>query len=378
MYFHMPLALPGENLYGLMSRFAKLNGLVNHVQACKSFLGNNNISVADASIHGTEESLFFQHYADDSQNSPFTFRQLRQRLGEGVNDKASENSSLRTSTLQNESFGDVARWRYCPDCYQSDRDKYGVAYWHLEHQLPTTLICLEHRTSLVEIPLKKKLLHDHLWLIDEVISGSEVFKNVLDHHWRPIAEIGCAALQDDSIPVETDVICGVIKEALTRKRVLGANGKLKIASFENEFYAFFGDKFWRTVSERLNLKKPRYLATELLHGFKGRTLNRVILIYWLFGTWQHFKKCCEWYAVFNTHSAGVREIQKPPYQYPVEVQQKNRNLCFSYMMSTDRPSRLEFCRVFYSSFRWLLNNDRLWFDQMLPITHSGKQQSLGF
>ena len=152
----------------------------------------------------------------------------------------------------------------------------------------------------------------------------------------------------------------------------------KLHHLKNEFYAFFGDKFWQMVRERLNLKKPRYLATELLHGFKGRTLNRVILIYWLFGTWQHFKKCCVWYAVFNTDSAGFREIQKPPYQYPIEVQQKNRNLCFSYMMSTDRPSRLGYCRKFYSSFRWLLNKDRLWFDQMLPIAHSGKQQNLDF
>lgn len=374
----MPLALPGENLYGLMSRFAKLNGLVNHVQACKRFLGNNDISVADASIHGVEGGLFQNYYADDAQNSAFTFRLLRQYLGEGVGDLASENSSLRKSTLLNESFGDVAHWRYCPDCCQADKEKYGVAYWHLEHQLPTTLVCLDHQISLSEIPLKKKLIHDHLWLIDDVINGSMAFADGYDRHWYPIAEIGRTALQDDSMPLASSIISGVIKDALIKKQVLDVNGKLKIASFESEFDAFFGDKFWQTVTERLNLKKPRYLATELLHRFKGRALNRVILVYWLFGTWEYFKKCCEWYAVFNTDSANSIGIQKIPDQYLIEVQQKNRKLCSSYMMSTDKPNRLEFCRMFYSSFRWFLGNDRLWFDQNLPINNSGRQQRLIF
>ena|GEM_PF-4389952 len=30
MQFHMPAAMPNENLYGLVSRFAKINGMVNH------------------------------------------------------------------------------------------------------------------------------------------------------------------------------------------------------------------------------------------------------------------------------------------------------------------------------------------------------------
>lgn len=374
MYFHMPQVLPDENLYGLASRFAKLNGFVNHVQASKKFLGNNDISVADASVSVTKGSLFHDNYLEDPQSSALTFRLLRRHLGGVVDGTA----SYRTSTLQNESFGDVAHWRYCSVCYQTDKEKYGVAYWHLEHQLPTTLVCLDHQKTLAEIPLKKKLIHDYLYLIDDVISRSITFDDVNRRHWYPIAEIGRSALQDESIPLESSIVCGLIKEEMIKRRVLGINNKLKITTFESEIVEFFGFEFWNTLNERLRLKKPRYLVTEMLYGIEGRILNRCILIYWLFGTWQYFKKRCEWYAVFNSEVAFVRDIQECAVQTILKGQHKCRNLCSSYIMSTDNPNRLEFCRLFYSSFRWLLNNDRLWLDQKLPISNIGKQQNLGF
>ena len=138
MYFHMPIALPQENLYGLMSRFAKLNGFSNHVHACRCFMGNQDISVADAAVKITTQSLLYRYYAD--LQFALTFQQLRRHLGEPVNVESNPQLLRRNSTLQNESFGDMAYWRNCADCHREDKQQYGVAYWHLDHQLPTTLL----------------------------------------------------------------------------------------------------------------------------------------------------------------------------------------------------------------------------------------------
>lgn len=35
-------------------------------------------------------------------------------------------------------------WRWCNDCVKEDREKFGVSYWHVEHQLPTSLTCSKH------------------------------------------------------------------------------------------------------------------------------------------------------------------------------------------------------------------------------------------
>lgn len=36
----------------------------------------------------------------------------------------------------------------CPDCVRADLDKYGMSYWHREHQLPGVLWCGRHRSPL--------------------------------------------------------------------------------------------------------------------------------------------------------------------------------------------------------------------------------------
>lgn len=39
------------------------------------------------------------------------------------------------------------QWRWCLHCAQSDRERYGTSYWHVEHQLPGLKHCPEHSDS---------------------------------------------------------------------------------------------------------------------------------------------------------------------------------------------------------------------------------------
>jgi len=377
MQFHMPAAIPNETLYGLVTRFAKLNGMVNHLQATRCFLNSQNYSVADAELVSDEESLYRQYYFPNADNSQLTLEKLRIQLGE-VPEKVGASVSLRKSTLQNESFGDMAFWRYCPECYEHDLALHGVGYWHLVHQLPTTLICTDHDRNLHEITLKKKYLHDRLWLIDDALQFQKEFDSPLGEHWLRIAEIGNVVLDDTEKPYSPEVIKQTITAALRQRGLVDAKGALKVNVFEASFLGFFGEEFINTLNQRLLIKKPRYLATELLHGFRGRALNRLILVYWLFGTWSYFKMCCDWHAVFNTGDVTVYPPNQRIIKQPDEVKAKSRALCESYLLSTDKPNRIEFCRMFYSSFRWLLNYDREWFDRVLPADGFSHQTKLKF
>lgn len=373
MQFHMPVVMPNENLYGLVSRFAKLNGITNHLQATQSFLHSYDISVADTRLVQHDEGLYLQYYFVKTDNPLLTFEKLRVQLGEVPGDDGTF-VPARKSTLQNESFGDTAFWRFCPACYEHDVALHGVGYWHLTHQLPTTLMCTEHRCNLHEIILKKKQLHDRLWLINDALSHQNEFTATLDEHWLNIAQIGKEALEDSQKPHDADVIKQALIAALRQRGLLDAKGRLKINVFEQSFENFFDQNFILTIKLRLLIKKPRYLATEILHGFKGRVLNRLILVYWLFGSWKYFRICCEWHAVFNTGNTNAHISNQLNLNQIGEIKAKNRDLCESYLLSTNKPNRIEFCRMFYSNFRWLLKYDREWFDRALP-THGFSYQT---
>lgn len=377
MQFHMPVAMPHENLYGLVSRFAKINGMVNHLQATQYFLHSQDISVADAALVAHDESLFAQYYLTHTASPLLTLEKLRIHLGE-VPQNVHKMLPVRKSTLQNESFGDIAFWRYCPACYEHDVAFHGVGYWHLAHQLPTSLMCTDHQCNLHEIMLKKKHLHDRLWLIHDGLPYKNAFTAPLDAHWLNIAQIGKEALEDSPKPHDAEVIKQTLMAALRHQGLLDTKGRLKIHVFEKAFEKFFNKEFVFTLKQRLLIKKPRYLATELLNGFKGRILNRVILVYWLFGSWKYFRICCEWHAVFNTANTYVHVSNEFNLNQTSEINTKSRDLCESYLLSTDKPNRIEFCRLFYGDFRWLLNYDRSWFDRVLPAHGFSHQAKLKF
>lgn len=38
----------------------------------------------------------------------------------------------------------ASQWRWCLQCIDRDISEHGVAYWHVEHQLPTSMTCFKH------------------------------------------------------------------------------------------------------------------------------------------------------------------------------------------------------------------------------------------
>lgn len=53
--------------------------------------------------------------------------------------------------------------RFCLECMQSDRQRLGVAYWHLTHQLPGVWICPVHACFLMQSMHKTTGVGRFLW-----------------------------------------------------------------------------------------------------------------------------------------------------------------------------------------------------------------------
>lgn len=53
----------------------------------------------------------------------------------------------------------------CPQCIHEDRQRVGVAYWHLTHQLPGVWVCLDHGCALLESTEKSSGVGRFLWAL---------------------------------------------------------------------------------------------------------------------------------------------------------------------------------------------------------------------
>lgn len=65
--------------------------------------------------------------------------------------------------------------KFCAACAREDTEKYGVAYWHVSHQYPGSLLCLVHKTKLIISSKKRKWSAPHSWVLpnDESNNGAD-------------------------------------------------------------------------------------------------------------------------------------------------------------------------------------------------------------
>ncbi|MCF7478392.1 TnsD family transposase [Vibrio sp. J2-4] len=154
----LPKALPDESLH---SRICRCLSVCEHSteQALELLVGDKR-----AAVHPylTSNLHFLAQSADESSKTLLSSQTLRplfsyylpqyRNVIEDV--AASTNEVIRASQLSTFREKECLSIKYCPVCAKNDLYEYGVAYWHLNHQIPGVEACSIHRTWLVhqELP----------------------------------------------------------------------------------------------------------------------------------------------------------------------------------------------------------------------------------
>lgn len=102
-------------------------------------------------------------------------------------------------------------------------------------------------------------------------------------------------------------------------------------------------------------------------------LYRIVLVYWLFGSWGFFKESCKWIDTFNYQGMDSLTSSINGLAESQNVSDKARKVCLDYMNISKNPTRNAFIKSHYREFNWLLKYDREWLDQMLPVIKGWKQ-----
>lgn len=152
--------LPGETLFSLASRHHIVSGNVLASQTCQQLFGHPRLGCShdlpaqlDEFVErtggalGTAEEIAYDHTIlsyylphrppSDAANALATVCSggiggLKARLG-----------------LLASRFGAAHPMKACRSCMAEDQERFGVAYWHVEHQHPGVWICRRHREILV-------------------------------------------------------------------------------------------------------------------------------------------------------------------------------------------------------------------------------------
>lgn len=81
------------------------------------------------------------------------------------------------------------RLHFCPECCSSDVSKFGVSYWHREHQFLGSVICRKHSQPLLVLPHKIQILkppcfylHSATTYEDEVIADAFDSPLIMRYH----------------------------------------------------------------------------------------------------------------------------------------------------------------------------------------------------
>ena len=158
-----PSPYPDELFYSVLCRYYLSSGIKEHYLVKKQLFGDRvGIKMAtlypNAAVHAALSQLpegVFDGRNVILHHTPFAYYTRMY--------PATEREALVNDLLQGRGKTPTHLWRtfpkegyalrYCPLCVQEDTQIYGEPYYHVEHQIPLSSVCVRHRCRLKQITI---------------------------------------------------------------------------------------------------------------------------------------------------------------------------------------------------------------------------------
>lgn len=192
-------------------------------------------------------------------------------------------------------------------------------YWHRKHQLPISLVCAEHGAKLIQFKVAKAKAHEVFFLPSDMDNHLRAAspENMHRPHdqWLQLAMLGEDALSDSSVAHPRCVVIRSFIVGMRERGLITSAGLLRkqllIDSFE---HAFGRLQMRRLLPPRDLVVSPKQLLSGIVDDRSCKPLSRLLLVYWLFGTWGAFKERCHWERILATneyHEAASGSKHRP-------------------------------------------------------------------
>jgi hypothetical protein len=142
--------MPNEHALGPLGRL-HLYSSYRSIKASLSHVTNDIGAMKSGTIWRAAYDDVHKYWARERTKDDFlTEHTLLNYYYPFLPDKEKEKLKLQTHLMPVSSIviRNVFTWRICPECVVADSKKYGIAYFHVDHQLPVVTRCEEHLASL--------------------------------------------------------------------------------------------------------------------------------------------------------------------------------------------------------------------------------------
>lgn len=211
----------------------------------------------------------------------------------------------------------IGNLKYCHLCLEDDINEVGFGYWHRSHQLPSTLVCEKHSLLLTRISLRDNGADKNTILLPSrnLLNQSTCTENAQKLLYA-ISVISKQVLQH-TLPngFNPKQLNNAYLHGLNQRGFLTARGQIRANDFKVSLEQYFFvlkeiPSFERLLhSENIPyflklIRKPRGFYNPVAH---------ILLIQFLFGTWELFESVYHWESQFQLplnieHSALVEHV----------------------------------------------------------------------
>lgn len=369
---------PDETLVSVLARVCRINGVIDFRDLPALCLGERICpSFVDAQISFPEFCRKLNYAYGDAVAvlENFTWLGAQVRIGE-IN-KTYFQRLLRgelTLSLGQLMFSDSTVLNYCEKCRRSDIQQFGVAYWHRVHQLPVVFFCPHHGDKLVKFGFKRSKLYEAFPLpgdfdVDWCIAQSASLD--IRESWQGLGVFARDLLSGKIEPEVVEV--ALIDDLRTRELVTIAGAVRKTELHDQLMKYFFVGQATGFHPDSVRLANR---ITQGLDPGGGIVGGRAALLFWAFGNLTALEERCNWIRAFGFPE--IPSAMKSAGEFGgASLRSHHRAVCLNYVIGHPDSSRLEFAKLEYRSFQWLLHNDEAWLDRKLPMPAQRiKQRSL--
>lgn len=158
-YEFVPPIYPDETIYSYVARLHVYWAETNHRTTAKRLFGKAPINIDQrlplgiehlAKETGYDVNALLQHHTFYPLFSGFVSCPIA--LKEAMLSDSGKNLA-NASCVAQAGIAHLGGSRYCPLCIEQDKRKYGVAFWHLSHQLQGVTCCTVHDVELIQVNL---------------------------------------------------------------------------------------------------------------------------------------------------------------------------------------------------------------------------------
>lgn len=371
---------PDEILASVMARMCRANGLRDFRLLWTILTGEGTCcaSLIDTKISFPSICARADYFLGSPEHllENCTWVSTQTRLGElDANFLREVVAGCYLPTLSELTFASRTQLKFCSRCIAEDVKKCGTGYWHRVHQLPLVFACPEHGDSLHSIHLKRSGLHSSFPLpLDICLPCDEDTVPRCEVSERDVGAMIGEILVDQTFSVDPSVVYFALWDELGSRKMLTPSRTLRKTELIRALCAQLRYCRSQPGVELENLSNQ--ILQSLINPQRGPILGRVVLIHWLFGSWQAFKERCRWIDCLGLPVGDSRARHCEAHDIET-MRHLHRAICMERIQEHPAISRLEFTKTEYRSFHWLLHRDRAWLDAQLPIPKkSGVQLEL--